>query len=97
MLTVNLAYKQPEAATSNEFQVRVLESAVHEPTSDFQFATAVLAYGMLLRNSAFKGNSNWDWVVHTAKQNLGADVQGLRKEFVQLAEIAQRLSTLQPE
>lgn len=92
LLTVNLRYKLPESAASEEIQVRVQpESFAEKPSVDFQFASSVAAYGMLLRRSQFSGTANWDWVVSTAQQSSGTDRSGLRGEFVQLAKTARRL------
>lgn len=94
MLTVNLRYKQPHEAQSSEFQVRLKADSLQAPSSDFQFASAVAAYGMLLRGSQFAGTIDWDWVIETAQQNVGVDRSGLRGEFVQLAKTARRISQL---
>jgi Ca-activated chloride channel family protein len=92
ILTVNLRYKQPDGEKANEFQVRLAANSVSEtPTSDFQFASSVLAYGMLLRKSEYVGDASWDWVVSTAEKNRGKDPTGIRKEFVQLAKAASKL------
>ena len=78
MLTVNLRYKLPQAATSCEFQVPVPSHRVASvPSQDSQFAAAVLAYGMLLRNSQYAGAANWDWVVETASASKGDDPRGI--------------------
>ena len=37
-------------------------SDVDDVDADFQFATAVIGYGLLLRHSEFKGALSWDWV-----------------------------------
>ncbi len=92
LLTVNLRYKQPEAQESSEFQVRLsANSATATPSEDFQFASAVVAYGLLLRDSKLAGAANWDWVVDTANNNIGDDPSGMRHEFVQLAKTARRI------
>ncbi|MCR9295168.1 MAG: VWA domain-containing protein [bacterium] len=92
-LTVNLRYKNPEESTSQEFQLRLPAGMfTSHPDADFQFATAVMGYGMLLRGSQYAGQLNWDWVVETATSSLGKDQRGLRGEFVQLAKTARRLS-----
>lgn len=92
MLTVNLRYKLPEANDSSELQVRVSANEISETGSaDFQFATSVLAYGMLLRGSEYAGDANWDWLIDNATTNLGPDERGLRAEFVQLAKTAKRI------
>ncbi len=93
MLTVNLRYKQPTAEASSEFQVRMSHDAhTAQATLDFQFASAVVAYGLLLRSSSQVGTLDWDWVIDTAQRNLGDDPAGLRAEFVQLAKTARRIS-----
>ncbi|MEO8270520.1 MAG: VWA domain-containing protein, partial [Aureliella sp.] len=92
MLTVNLRYKLPKSSEGSEFQVRVSPASVaNEPSRDFQFASAVVAYGMLLRHSEYAGRANWDWVIETAQKCSGQDSSGLREEFVQLAKTARRL------
>ncbi len=92
MLTVNLRYKQPTADESSEFQVRVSDDVQPQSaSSDFQFASAVVAYGLLLRGSQHVGTADWDWVVDTALENVGEDTSGLRGEFVQLAKTARRI------
>lgn len=92
MFTVNLRYKKPDEDKSQEFQLRIANDASKTPaSSDFRFASSVLAYGMLLRESQYRGQANWDWVISTAKENTGTDPNGLRAEFVQLAMSASRL------
>ena len=92
-LTVNLRYKRPNASESEEFQVRVPAGMDgQQPSADFQFASSVLAYGMLLRKSKSIEHLSWDWVIDTASANLGTDERGLRGEFLQLAKAARRLS-----
>lgn len=93
MLTVNLRYKQPDSDNSQEFQVRLDKKSVTEQASnDFRFASSVLAYGMLLRDSQYAGKANWEWVISTAQNSLGKDPSGLRAEFVQLAMTASRMT-----
>ncbi len=92
MFTVNLRYKQPDGEESKEFQVRITkDSQTEQASSDFRFASSVLAYGMLLRESPYAGQANWEWVISTAKENTGKDPNGLRAEFVQLALSASQL------
>ena len=46
---------------------------------------------MLLRDSEFKGKSNFDQVIELAQGARGADLEGYRNEFLQLANTAQAL------
>ncbi len=92
MLTVNLRYKLPKSSESSEFQTRVSPTSLTiDPSQDFQFASAVVGYGMLLRHSPHAGRVDWDWVIEAAQKSSGSDTSGLREEFVQLAKTARRL------
>jgi Ca-activated chloride channel homolog len=96
LLTVNLRYLQPDEDSASEFQVRVdARKRLSNPSSDFAFATSVIGYGMLLRQSKFAGSMNWHWVVQTAEENIGRDPQGLREEFVELCKQAAAIAPAQ--
>ncbi len=88
-LVMALRYKQPDSNISNEFKIQFNNPVVQhfsETAADFQFAAAVVVYGMLLRDSKFLGTADLDWVVSTAKSNCGADEDGYRADFVQIAK-----------
>ncbi len=96
LLTVNLRYLQPDDDSASEFQVRVdARKRLSDPSSDLAFATSVIGYGMLLRQSKFTGSMNWNWVVETAEENIGRDPQGLREEFVELCKQAAAITPAQ--
>ena len=95
LLTVSLRYKQPDGDTSQEFTIPLnheKDSQIPAASSDLQFATAVAAFGMLLRKSKFAGQADWDWVVETAQSSEGEDHDGFRAEFVSLAKKARMMS-----
>ncbi len=96
VLTVNLRYKLPGRTQATEFQRRLRNDDRSQIDEDFQFATAVVAYGLLLRDSEFKGSLKWGWVLDTARENQGRDRLGLRQEFVNLVRKAQRLQASTP-
>ena len=50
-------------------------------------SVAVTEFGMILRDSKFKGNSTIDDVISLAKYNKGNDYSGYRSEFIKLAEL----------
>jgi Ca-activated chloride channel family protein len=62
-------------------------------SSEFRFATAVAAFGMILRDSPNKGDSDLGRVLEWARTSVGEDEGGLRGEFLQLVE---RARSLQP-
>ncbi len=65
-----------------------------ENTSDnFRFSAAVASFGMLLRDSKYKGKTNYGLSYKLAKESLGDDLNGYRKEFMQLVKTAERIST----
>lgn len=97
LLTVNLRYKAPQADESREFQHRLRsESQPPVGSTEFQFAASVLGYGMLLRDSEYRGTLSWDWVVETAEKNKGSDRNGIRSEFIELAKTARRIQKSTP-
>jgi Ca-activated chloride channel family protein len=97
LLTLKLRYKEPTADTSQLLEFPIKDSTVRigESDSDFQFAAAVASFGMLLRNSAYKGNSNYDAILELAHPGLARDEQGYRKEFVELVKQARDMGEQQ--
>jgi Ca-activated chloride channel family protein len=51
-----------------------------------RFAAAVATFGMILRDSEYKGNANYDLVMKLATQGQGEDTEGYRGEFMRLVE-----------
>lgn len=88
LMTVKFRYKDPNADVSKMESVVVENKTVELDNSseDMRFAAAVAEYGLLLRNSQFKQNSNFNQVIRLAKGAKGKDDQGYRAEFIRLAE-----------
>ncbi len=61
---------------------------------DFNWAAAVAAFGMILRDSQFRGHANFDMVLELAQSSKGEDKSGRRAEFIELVKTAKSL--LQP-
>jgi Ca-activated chloride channel family protein len=91
-LTVQLRYKEPTGSKSRllTHAVRVGER-VGEPEGDFRFATAVAGFGLLLRDSEYRGTVTLDQVLTLARGAEGEDPTGDRAEFVRLVESARLL------
>lgn len=94
LMTVKLRYKNPDDTISQLIVNRVKESDLKHNSSsaNLGFASAVAEFGMLLRDSEHKGNSNWDQVIALANLSRGNDTYGYRQDFIQLAETAKLLS-----
>jgi len=94
ILTVKLRYKTPLGSTSRCIEFPVVDSAFpfREAPADVRFACAVAAFGMVLRNSPYRGTSTYDSVLEMAKRTLGTDPGGYRSEFVGLVHKARRIA-----
>ncbi|OWK38712.1 Von Willebrand factor type A domain protein [Fimbriiglobus ruber] len=97
-LTAKMRYKHPEADTSREL-VRAMpgDALGKSAPADFQFAAAVAEFGMLLRQSPYKGTSNYDHVLVAAEANAGTDPGKHRAEFTALVRQARRLTKVAAE
>ena len=86
LLTVKIRSKDPEKDTSvlSEFAVKQSEEEFREASRDFKFAAAVAAFGMVLRDSPYKGSADMEHILEWAKQGEGADEHGYRREFIRL-------------
>ncbi|MEI7999490.1 MAG: YfbK domain-containing protein, partial [Candidatus Omnitrophota bacterium] len=91
MMTVKLRYKDPQVkdAKSKLLQQSVKSSQLFAPgTDNLRFAAAVAEFGMLLRNSEFKGIASYLSTLSEAKLATGKDEDGQHAEFFQLIEKA---------
>jgi Ca-activated chloride channel family protein len=59
---------------------------VGETTDRFRFSAAVAAFGMILRNSSYKGTATVSDVISLALNSKGTDPDGYRSEFVRLVQ-----------
>jgi hypothetical protein len=59
--------------------------------TDLKFAAAVAEFGMILRDSEYKGGGSLQQVIEWAQQGVGADVNGYRADFIELVRKAQTL------
>ena len=104
LLTVKLRYKLPEADSSTllEFPAAAadirraglggnVEGAPSQPSRDFNWAAAVAAFGMILRDSQFRGQATFDMVLELAQGAKGEDKSGQRAEFIELVKTAKAL------
>ncbi len=94
LMTVKLRYKTPAAKVSEVMAIPV-EDGTRQPTSSLGFAAAVAQFGMLLRDSEFKGTATWSSVQGLARQHRGDDADGYRAEFVRLVDLAAALQQQQ--
>jgi len=91
---VAVRYKQPADAESSVLQERFpLESTPFDQASgDLRFASAVAAFGLLLRGSAHKGTATYGDVLAWARSAVGDDEHGDRTELLELVTRAQSIA-----
>jgi Ca-activated chloride channel homolog len=61
--------------------------------NDLKFAAAVAEFGMILRDSEYKGNGSLQQVLEWALQGKGPDVNGYRADFIELVRRVQMLKS----
>jgi len=96
ILTLKLRYKKPDGKKS-KLIVHPLQdkNIVLAKTSDnFKFSAAVASFGMLLRESEFRGDSTYGTVLELARNGKGKDTFGYRAEFIQLVEKCSLLDSI---
>ena len=96
LLTLKLRYKAPDGDVSTLMEIPVANKLVtfDNADRDFQFAAAVAAFGMILRDSPYKGTATLDYVLETAQAAQGVAGEAPdehRAEFVELVKLARDL------
>jgi len=88
LLTVKFRYKKPEDDVSRLIVKTLNDSNKdwEQASEDFRWSASVAEFGMLLRDSEFKGNSNYGQVLEMAKGAQGKDAEGYRAEFINMVE-----------
>jgi len=91
-LTVRLRYKPVDRDDAKELAVVLPEQGVTtRPSDDFRFAAATAGFGMLLRDSEYKGSATFQSIHDLAVNAAGNDRNGSRSEFVRLVDKARQL------
>ena len=93
LLTVKLRSKRPDGDTSVLEEVPLADrgGAFERASADLRFASAVAAFGMILRGSEGKGAATLPLVAKIAAGALGPDNGGYRAEFLDLVRKAEAL------
>ena len=91
---VKIRYKAPDGDRSQRLERPVSAGALSlaEASSELRFGASVALFGMLLRDSDFRGEGDYALVRELARQALGEDDYGHRAEFLGLVARAGELS-----
>lgn len=95
-LTIKLRYKKPDGKTSMllEKPVKGYISDIEDASDNLKFAASVSEFGMILRNSEFKGNSTLEGASNLARSARGEDEDGYRSELVRLINTVKDMRVL---
>lgn len=93
MMTVKLRYKAPDSDLSKLIEMPVKDEGktLTASSEEYKFSAAVAGFGLLLRDSGYKGTLSWETVRKLAIDGKGADKLGYRGEFLQLIDKARGL------
>ncbi len=98
LVTVKVRYKKPDGLFSRKLEWTVADRVLSLPQAspESRWATAVAAFGLVLRDSPHKGTATLDLAEQLAKGTPWKDDQGLRQEFLELLTQARDLSRSTP-
>jgi len=95
---LKLRYKLPGEKKSQliEIPIKIADqkNSLDEVSNDARFATAVAAFGQLLRDAKYTGDFSYDDVIKLALGAKGKDPFGYRAEFINLVRIAKTVEAL---
>lgn len=88
LLTVKFRYKAPDADNSQLMEEVVMDKnvSIAKSSDNFRWSAAVASFGMLLRNSEFKGDATYEQSKKLATEARGKDNEGYRAEMIRLME-----------
>jgi Ca-activated chloride channel family protein len=94
LLTLKFRYKLPKDSTSILIEHAVMneEVSLENSSDNFRFSAAVAGFGMLLRDSKYKGELTYTMLKEIAEGAKGTDEFGYRTECIQLMNSASMLS-----
>nr|WKN38258.1 von Willebrand factor type A domain-containing protein [Tunicatimonas sp. TK19036] len=94
-LTLKLRYKAPNSNTSQLIEQPLTNEVLplEQTSGNFRFAASVAGFGMLLRDSQYKGDLTYDTVAQLAREAQGKDEEGYRQEFIRLVESCNLLAS----
>ncbi len=91
--TVKFRYKKPDGDKSIEMVHSIVDKneAFESASNNLKFSSSVAMFGMLLRNSEFKGTASFPGLIEIASNSRGYDKEGYRAEFIRIAKTAENL------
>jgi Ca-activated chloride channel family protein len=94
LMTIKFRYKKPDGETSIlvEKPVPFEKRELSKTGDDYRFAAAVAEWGLILRESQYKGAASLAQVEKLASGSRGRDEEGYRAEFLKLVKESAKLA-----
>jgi len=95
LMVLQLRYKKPKGEQPSQLMEYRLNAAALDrkaESENFLLASSIAEFGLLLRDSKYKGSANYEQAISRAKEAAKNDPNGYRKELVQLMEKAQAIA-----
>ncbi len=90
--TFDFRYKKALDQASIPLSMDVMKSDMVGPSSpEFSFAAGIAAYGMILRDSPYKGAATYDMAHELASEGLSFDPFGYRADFLDIISATKKL------
>lgn len=99
LVTVKFRYKAPNEDTSKLIVKSFKDKNISFEKADknLKFASSVASFGLILRESEYKGNLNLDKVLKMAKESKGDDNEGYRSEFIDLVKSYKEMKNIKED
>ncbi len=93
LLTLKMRYKSPDGDTSKKLEWAITDDgkSFAAASGDLKFAASVAGFGLMLRDSQYKGNLTYAATLELAQGGIGDDPHGYRKEFLEMVRKAKEL------
>lgn len=93
IMTIKFRYKPPKSDKSIKIEHAITNTLteINATSNNFRFSASVAGFGMLLRDSKFKGSATYDMILKLAKNSKGDDENCYRAEFISLIKTAELL------
>jgi Ca-activated chloride channel family protein len=90
---VLVSYREPSAIMPQQVTRLVydLTETGAAATDNFKFSAAVAQFGMILKNSELKDEAALNKLLQLAKDAVGEDKYGYRKQFIQMVEAYKKM------
>lgn len=92
--TIDFRYKEPDSDNSQGLELDIFDGGLNfsQASDNHRFAASVASFGLLLRDSEYRGNTDFDKVKNWAENSRSYDPYGYKSEFLELVKRAEELN-----